>query len=289
METRHFRATLTFRGHLASEPGALAELRDRLQRAVETHPTLSFRLDGVELVELGMEVVETSGVDHLRAERRPMWCDDFDGDLYRLLPEAEEILAPLAGITLSVHSDTTHGRINCPSAWEGEYRLESPFGYRQPWRDMPKPAHYATQAPLIECTAEEAARDLWSHQHAMYVDGVLVEDWGRLTGPYFTVLFAARDEAAGKPVADAEGVERCKEILREGLRRYVARLLALVQTGVVEPYPFPPLTPEEAGDPPDDIDEDEPEYGDDEDEDNDDWDEDGDEGDHFDEDEENEQ
>lgn len=90
-----------------------------------------------------------------------MWCDDFDGDLYKLVPEARGILAPAAEVRLYTTSHTTHGQINLPSCWEfdgGKHVCF--FGFE---KIAPQPRYCCASWPVVACTFEEIMRDLWCH------------------------------------------------------------------------------------------------------------------------------
>jgi hypothetical protein len=113
-----------------------------------------------------------------------MWYDQFDCDLYRVVPEARAIIAPIADIKLRTwgHPDPD-GKLNSPAMWNGNDGLETFFGLHL---SEFKPQEYICGENIIECTAEEAIRDLWVHSCIMYVDGERVWDseqlWGGFSG-----------------------------------------------------------------------------------------------------------
>lgn len=100
--------------------------------------------------------------------RYPMWCDDFDMDLLKVLPEAEQLLAPLAGIRLYTTCHPTYGRVNLPCSWNDRVNFCCFVGFIAEEDGLPaegpQPLGYVTDAPVVEATAEELFRDLWSHQ-----------------------------------------------------------------------------------------------------------------------------
>lgn len=109
-----------------------------------------------------------------------MWCDDFDMDLYRVLPEAREVLAPVAATSLYTCSHTTYGKINCPAAWDtGRGGNACYFGLLADgaglptWASLPtvgpQPSGYTARDSVVECTFEEVVRDLWVHQQEFHV------------------------------------------------------------------------------------------------------------------------
>jgi hypothetical protein len=127
----------------------------------------------------------------MEADRLPFWSDDFDGDLYRLLPEVEEFVAPAAAIRMWTYSGLTHGRINCPTAWHTARGLTSFFTLVEGRDPRPDRRYYVGTDEPVECTGEEFFRDLLSHGHIAVVDNVVV-DFGRLQASYFALLFHVR-------------------------------------------------------------------------------------------------
>ncbi len=128
-----------------------------------------------------------------------MWCDRFDGDLYALVPQAREVLAPLAEVKLWTHGHETDGKLNHPSVWNHDRGFVAFFGLAaQP----PQPGFYYTGEPLVACTLEEAVRHLWAHgpvllklcrddwpRSARYTD---LWDSGKVQGAFWKLLFLAR-------------------------------------------------------------------------------------------------
>lgn len=93
-----------------------------------------------------------------------MWCDNFDLDLYKVLPEAHEILAPVKDVKLYTHGRKTHGTLNGPSCWNHYLGLVAFFGF------IPthiKPEAFWTDSGVVACTFEEAVRDCWCHTYAV--------------------------------------------------------------------------------------------------------------------------
>lgn len=125
-----------------------------------------------------------------------MWCDRFDGDLYALVPQAREVLAPLAEVKLWTTGHETGGKLNHPSVWNGDTRSVVAFFGLEP--EPPHPSWYYTSNPLVACTLEEAARDLWAHGPAIlrlkipghgYFD---LWDSGEVQQSFWRLLFLAR-------------------------------------------------------------------------------------------------
>lgn len=153
--------------------------------------------------------------------RLPFWSDAFDGDLYRLLPEAEAWIAPLAARLLWVHGGVTKGRLNHPSAWHTNDGLTAFFTIH-PGKDPRPGTYFLTQDPLVECTVEEALRDLIVHQLVMVVDGEKVADFNRITRHYFDLLFHARGHG------EADRQEEARSKLQKHLKRVLNNLARLV-------------------------------------------------------------
>ena len=119
---------------------------------------------------------------------RPMWCDDFDMDLPKVVPGARAVFGELGDVILWTHSTTTHGVINCPSGWHDQEGIVSFFGFRDP----AKPASYWTNAPVVQCTVWEAIRDLWVHNHVLILEGQAVWNAYSIVENFETIMMAVR-------------------------------------------------------------------------------------------------
>lgn len=98
------------------------------------------------------------------SEQAPFWSDDFDMDLPRIVPDWLDLLGPAADVELWTYSNTTHGRINCPTAWnQYDGSLASYFGLDP--NNVKPDNYYAGLDKPVPCTFAEAVRDLWSHHH----------------------------------------------------------------------------------------------------------------------------
>jgi len=95
-----------------------------------------------------------------------MWCDNFDMDLYKVIPDAKRIIEPTKGIHLFTHGHFYEGKLNHPSVWNGYHGIMAFFGFHDP----AKPGEYWTDAPIIECTWEEVVRDAWCHSYIILVE-----------------------------------------------------------------------------------------------------------------------
>lgn len=135
-----------------------------------------------------------------------MWCDDFDMDLPKVIPDAETLLGDMAGVTLFTHGNLTHGTLNHPTVWNHDLGLVAFFGFAEPR----KPAAFYTNKPLVECTFLEAVRDAWAHSFVMLVEGQPVLDAAALWPHFENIMWRTRGWAGHEeaPVATAEAAVR---------------------------------------------------------------------------------
>lgn len=93
-----------------------------------------------------------------------MWCDTFDLDLYKVIPQARDVLAPLAGVHLYTHAGVHNGEMTHPACWNTNHGMAAFFGF-QPTGI--KPEAYWTNDAVVLCTFEEAIRDCWLHTYCL--------------------------------------------------------------------------------------------------------------------------
>ncbi len=118
-----------------------------------------------------------------------MWCDHFDGDLYKLIPEAQPIVAAVAGVQLFTHGAADKdGKLNHPAVWNDYRGMIAFFGTSTPH----KPDAYWTDDPIVTCTAEEAIRDCFAHQYVIIMNRIPVWDGFRFRNSYMDLLFDHR-------------------------------------------------------------------------------------------------
>lgn len=101
-----------------------------------------------------------------------MWCDNFDLDLYKLVPEAREALAPVANVQLvTIGGKWMDGRLNHPSVWNGGKGMVAffAFGDENTPIDQIKPEACWSNEQRVACTFEEAVRDCWLHNYEILV------------------------------------------------------------------------------------------------------------------------
>lgn len=117
-----------------------------------------------------------------------MWCDDFDMDLYKAIPEAKRILEPVKDIPLFTHGSLTDGKLNHPSVWNGYHGTIAFFGFENP----AKLEGYWTDWPVIQCTFEEAVRDAWPHDYLIIVEREPVWDAFSLRHQFDDIMWHIR-------------------------------------------------------------------------------------------------
>lgn len=101
-----------------------------------------------------------------------LWCDTFDADLLKVVPDAAHALGAAGDVELITHCRPgPDGRINHPVGWWTDHGLTSFFS--TPDRP-PAPAGYWTLERLVPCTFLDVVRDEWIHGAAVVVHGQLV-------------------------------------------------------------------------------------------------------------------
>ncbi len=145
-----------------------------------------------------------------------MWCDDFDMDLPRVLPEARALVGDLVDVRLLTHCHAQP--INCPSAWNTSLGTTSFFALdREPRWEMPR--HYYAPDPLVPCTFWELLRDEWSHQSVVLVDGRVLWRPDHLEGQFQRIMYDLRGWCTYRTIARDKqvclrSIERACKLLR---------------------------------------------------------------------------
>ncbi len=150
---------------------------------------------------------------------RPMWCDGFDLDLPKVIPDAREIVGDLGDVTLWTMGNTTDGVLNHPNVWHGRYGLEAFFGFSAPARP---PGHVAS-GELVRCTAWEALRDAWPHQYLLHIERQPLWNTPELWPQFETIAGDFRGWASRPKDAAA-----AHDVVRQSFRHAVALLRILV-------------------------------------------------------------
>jgi hypothetical protein len=104
------------------------------------------------------------------AEQPRFWCDDFDCDLFKVIPETRDALGPVGDVLLRTRGHSTNGRLNHPACWNHDVGLISFFGFS----GDPAPSGFHSSDPIIDCTIEEAIRDAWVHTLAIAIEGQII-------------------------------------------------------------------------------------------------------------------
>lgn len=121
------------------------------------------------------------------AER--FWCDDFDGDLPKLVPGLDEVLAEARKIELVTVGGTSDGRLNHPTCWNSYSGMVSFFGFETP--GVPE-GYCVGHKQTVRCTLEEAIRDAWVHGLNIVIQGQIVYHGSQLTEMMMALLRDAR-------------------------------------------------------------------------------------------------
>ncbi|HLF28243.1 MAG TPA: hypothetical protein VJG32_18080 [Anaerolineae bacterium] len=91
-----------------------------------------------------------------------MWCDTFDMDLPKIIPDAMQAIAPVRNIVLYTHGGARDGVINHPAVWSTYSGSVAFFGFHP---ETIKDESYYTNDPVVRCSFEEAVRDAWPHTY----------------------------------------------------------------------------------------------------------------------------
>lgn len=146
-----------------------------------------------------------------------MWYDDFDAELYKVVPEAERLIAPVADVAMRTTCTPCRatGRLNSPCMWNGYHGMIAFFGCKLLGVRHWKPESHWTSAPVVECTFEEAFRDTFVHECLAYVDGRVLWNTWKLRADFMTLMYHARGWP-GRTADDAAAARR--NVLREVAR-----------------------------------------------------------------------
>lgn len=96
-----------------------------------------------------------------------MWCDDFDMDLPKVLPEYIDVLGDFADVVLYTHGHQEDGKLNHPSVWNGDQTMLAFFSFTPV--GFKSNMHY-TPDPVVRCTFNEVIRDCWPHNYAIILN-----------------------------------------------------------------------------------------------------------------------
>jgi hypothetical protein len=125
------------------------------------------------------------------------WCDNFDCDLFRAVPESREILEELGQVKLLTRGTVTNGRLNHPTCWNHDKGLIALFSFS----GEPRPPGYHSSDPIVECTFEEAIRDAWVHTLVVVVERQLIWNAFELRREFETLMYHHRKWRVDEPAA----------------------------------------------------------------------------------------
>lgn len=148
----------------------------------------------------------------------PLWCDDFDADLPKVVPGALGALGSTAGVELLTYATPTNGKINCPASWWTDLGLTAFFSTGGPI----VPAGYVGGKEVVGCTFWEAVRDEWIHESVMVVDRKFV--WKPPGGLMMRLMYDLR----GWTVLTDEEQAETQEHVRQSLAAAASRLRTVI-------------------------------------------------------------
>jgi hypothetical protein len=151
--------------------------------------------------------------------------EDWDGDLLKLVPQAAEIIEPVADLKLITHgSADKEGRLSHPSTWNGYDGMLAFFDFDAALA-VSKPAVYWTAHPIVRCTALEAFCDAWMHHYVLHLRAEPVWNTFELQTLMMNLLMDARVRARGQ----ASEFQMSDEARREALSKVADSLRAAVR------------------------------------------------------------
>lgn len=165
-----------------------------------------------------------------RLKATPFWSDAFDMDLLKVIPEAADILAPVANIVLEVAGrPDKNGKLNHPTVWNGDRAmvgfacLKGAVGDIVWW-----PPFYSDDGVrhTVNATLMELARDIWAHNCLIGVNGGRAILDSSDLWPTFETLMGDLRGWGNKPKPKAV-ITRAKNRVRFRLSRWAASIDAL--------------------------------------------------------------
>jgi hypothetical protein len=112
-------------------------------------------------------------MDKRQTVERPMWCDDFDADLPKVVPAARSALGNVGDMMLRTHAGVTaNGVMSHPTVWHHDFGMVALFWPAS--QPTSKPAAYYTADPVVDLTLWEAIRDAWVHGYVIVLEDVVV-------------------------------------------------------------------------------------------------------------------
>jgi hypothetical protein len=125
--------------------------------------------------------------------------EDWDGDLLKIIPQAAEIIAPVADVKLvTFGSVDDRGRLRHPSTWNGYDGSLAFFDFDAEPPTVSKPEEFHTEQPIVRCTALEAFCDAWMHHYVLFIRQKSVWDTFTLRNLMMNLVMDARFSARGQ-------------------------------------------------------------------------------------------
>jgi hypothetical protein len=154
--------------------------------------------------------------------------EDWDGDLLRVIPEAAEIIAPVAGVKLVTYgSADEQGRLRHPSTWNDYNGSLAFFDFDAEPPAVSKPEEFWTDSPIVRCTALEAFCDAWPHHYVLLLRQAPVWNTFELRTLIMNLIMDARvrahNQASPFLVSDEARQEARKKVV-DSLRAAVGRV-----------------------------------------------------------------
>jgi hypothetical protein len=91
------------------------------------------------------------------------WSEDFDTDLFKVLPKVRPILEAFDDRPIYTVGHTTNGRLNHPACWNSDGGFVSYFGFTNSAEGFVPSGYYFGNSQVIQCTFAEVIRDAWVH------------------------------------------------------------------------------------------------------------------------------
>jgi hypothetical protein len=158
--------------------------------------------------------------------------EDWDGDLLKIVPEAAEIIEPVADLKLITHGSVgKEGRLSHPSTWN-DYQGPLAFFDFDAALAVSKPKEFWTNQPIVRCTALEAFCDAWSHHYVLHIRAEPVWNTFELRTLMMNLLMDARVRASNQASKFQLGDEARREALSKvaySLRAAVRRVEFLIE------------------------------------------------------------
>jgi hypothetical protein len=147
--------------------------------------------------------------------------EDWDGDLLKLIPQAEEIIARVADVKLFTRGSVDkEGRLSHPSVWNQYAGMVAFFDFEGELES--KPDMFWTDSPIVRCTALDAFADAWGHHYVLLLRGEPVWDTFKLQDTMMRLLYTAR--GVTKIGLDEEAKLKAQNEVADSLRGAVRRV-----------------------------------------------------------------